>query len=137
MTLQDLPAVDATLNFTSAVLLGAGGYFIHKRNVRAHKRCMLAAVVVSSVFLTCYLVYHYNVGSVRFTKQGWLRDVYFPLLISHTLLAVTILPLVLRTVYLSLSNRFSEHKRIARWTFPAWMYVSVTGVIVYLMLYRL
>src|SRR5580704_3742854 len=110
MTVHDLPALNATLNFTSAVLLGFGGYFIHKRKILAHKRCMLAAVVVSSAFLTSYLIYHYNVGTVPFKKQGWLRDVYFPLLISHTLLAVTILPLVLRTVYLALTNRFPAHK---------------------------
>ncbi len=137
MSITDLPALNAALNLTSAILAGAGVYFIKKRHIRAHKACMIAALVSSSVFLTSYLVYHYNVGSVRFTKDGWPRNVYFPLLISHTVLAVAIVPLVLRSVYLGLSNRLSQHVRIARWTFPAWIYVSVTGVIVYLMLYQM
>ena len=137
MSIADLPAVNATLNATSAILVGLGLYFIYRKNIRAHKLCMITALAVSAVFLTCYLVYHYHVGSVRFTKQGWLRSVYFPLLISHTTLAVIIVPLILRTVYLALSNRFREHTRIARWTFPLWLYVSVTGVVVYLMLYQL
>jgi uncharacterized membrane protein YozB (DUF420 family) len=97
---------------------------------------MIAAMAVSALFLTPYLVYHYNVGSVRFTKQGWIRNVYFPLLISHTILAAAVLPMVLRTVFLAVKGRFADHVRIARWTFPVWMYVSVTGVLVYLMLYR-
>lgn len=136
ISISDLPIVNATLNTTSAILVGTGFYFIKKKNVRAHKFCMVAALVVSGIFLTSYLIYHYNVGSVRFTGQGWIRNVYFPLLLTHTVLAVVILPLVLRTAYLGLSNRFSRHVRIARWTFPIWMYVSVTGVIVYLMLYQ-
>jgi uncharacterized membrane protein YozB (DUF420 family) len=137
VSVSDLPAVNAALNSTSAILVGAGFYFIKKKNVRAHKVCMITAVCVSTLFLTSYLVYHYNVGSVRFTKQGWLRDVYFPLLISHTILAAVIVPLILRTLYLALSNRFPSHTRIARLTFPLWMYVSITGVVVYLMLYQL
>jgi putative membrane protein len=98
---------------------------------------MIAAMVVSAVFLTSYLIYHYNVGTVHFTKQGWLRNVYFPLLLTHTILAVAILPMVLRTLYLGLSSRFGGHVRIARWTFPIWMYVSITGVVVYILLYRI
>ena len=137
MSVTDLPAVNAALNLTSAVLIGTGFYFIRKRNIRAHKACMIAAVAVSAVFLTSYLVYHYNAGSVRFTKQGWIRGVYFPLLLTHTVLAAAIVPLVVRTVYLGLSDRFAAHMRIGRWTFPAWMYVSITGVLVYLMLYQL
>lgn len=137
MSIADLPVFNAALNLTAAVLIGVGMVFIKKKNVRAHKVCMIAALAVSTVFLTSYLVYHYNVGNVRFQKQGWIRDVYFPLLISHTILAVVIVPLVLRTAYLGLSKRFAGHVRIARWTFPAWMYVSITGVIVYVMLYRL
>jgi uncharacterized membrane protein YozB (DUF420 family) len=97
---------------------------------------MVAAMVVSAVFLTSYLIYHYNVGSVRFTKQGWIRDVYFPLLISHTTLAVVVLPMILRTLFLAMKGRFPNHVRIAKWTFPVWMYVSVTGVVVYLLLYH-
>ena len=136
MSLADLPTVNAALNATSAILVGSGFYFIRKKDIRAHKVCMIAAFGVSVVFLTSYLVYHYNVGSVRFTKQGWPRSVYFPLLISHTILAAAIVPLVLRTAYLALKNRLFEHKRIARWTFPIWLYVSITGVVVYLMLYQ-
>ena len=137
IALTDLPAVNAALNFTAAVLIGTGFYFIKQKNIRAHKVCMIAALVVSGLFLTSYLVYHYNVGSVRFTKQGWIRNVYFPLLISHTLLAAVVLPMVLRTAFLAFKGRFLNHVRLARWAFPAWIYVSITGVVVYLMLYRL
>jgi uncharacterized membrane protein YozB (DUF420 family) len=134
--ISDLATVNAGLNATAAVLIGTGFYYIKHRNIRAHKACMIAAMAVSALFLTSYLVYHYNVGSVRFTKQGWIRNVYFPLLISHTILAAAVLPMVLRTVFLAVKGRFANHVRIARWTFPVWMYVSVTGVLVYLMLYR-
>ena len=137
MTVADLPALNASLNLTSAILIGTGIVFIKKKNIRAHKVCMIAAVAVSTAFLTSYLVYHYNVGTVRFTKQGWLRDFYFPLLLTQTVLAAVIVPLVLRTVYFGLKKRFKQHVGIARWTFPIWMYVSVTGVVVYWMLYRL
>ena len=135
--IADLATVNAGLNATAAVLVGTGFYFIKQKNIQAHKVCMIAAMVVSTVFLVSYLVYHYNVGSVRFTKQGWIRNVYFPLLLTHTVLAAVVLPMVLRTVFLAMKGRFRNHVRIARWTFPVWMYVSVTGVIVYLMLYRL
>ena len=137
LAISDLPALNATLNLTSAVLLGAGYYFIRNRNIRAHKACMVSALITSTVFLASYLVYHYNVGNVLFTKQGWIRPVYFFTLITHVTLAIVILPLVLRTAWLAFRGRFDKHVRIARWTFPLWMYVSVTGVIVYLMLYRL
>lgn len=137
ISVADLPVVNAALNFTAAVLVGAGFYFIKQKNIQAHKVCMISALVVSALFLTSYLTYHYNVGSVRFTKQGWIRNVYFPLLISHTILAAVVLPMVLRTSFLALKGRFASHVRIARWTFPVWMYVSITGVLVYLMLYRL
>jgi putative membrane protein len=133
----DLATVNAGLNATAAILIGAGFYFIKQKNIAAHKACMIAAMVVSAVFLASYLIYHYNVGSVRFTKQGWIRSVYFPLLLTHTVLAVVVLPMVLRTFFLGWKARFTSHVRIAKWTFPVWMYVSVTGVIVYLMLYRL
>lgn len=136
ISVTDLSTVNAALNLTSGILIATGFYFIKKKNIRAHKVCMVAAMVVSGLFLTSYLIYHYNVGSVRFTKQGWIRGVYFPLLISHTTLAVIVLPMVLRTAFLGLKGRFVNHVRIARWTFPAWMYVSVTGVLVYLMLYH-
>jgi len=131
-----LPSLNATLNLTAAILIGTGFYFIKRKNIHAHKLCMVAALMVSALFLTSYLFYHYHVGSVRFTKQGWIRSVYFPLLISHTLLAAIVLPMVLRTAFLSFKGRFASHVRIARWTFPVWMYVSVTGVVVYLLLYH-
>jgi|SRR6516225_10987925 uncharacterized membrane protein YozB (DUF420 family) len=134
--ISDLSTVNAALNGTSAILIGAGVYFIKRKNIPAHKACMMAALGVSSLFLASYLTYHYNVGSVRFTKQGWIRDVYFPLLLSHTALAAVVLPMVLRTAFLGFKGRFSGHVRIAKWTFPTWMYVSVTGVVVYLMLYH-
>ena len=137
IAITDLATVNAGLNATAAVLIGAGFYFIKQKNIAAHKACMIAAMVVSAVFLASYLIYHYNVGSVRFTKQGWIRSVYFPLLLTHTILAGVVLPMVLRTFFLGWKARFTSHVRIAKWTFPVWMYVSVTGVIVYLMLYRL
>lgn len=134
--IADLPTVNAALNFTAAVLIGTGFYFIKQKNIRAHKGCMIAALGVSAVFLASYLFYHYNVGNVRFTKQGWIRDVYFPLLITHTTLAVVVLPMVLRTAFLAFKGRFVNHVQIAKWTFPTWMYVSITGVVVYFMLYH-
>lgn len=137
ISIADLPGLNAFLNLTAAVLIGAGFYFIHKKNIHAHKLCMMAAVGVSAAFLTSYLIYHYNVGSVRFTKEGWIRYVYFSLLLTHTVLAVVVLPMVVRTVFLAHKERFPQHVRIARYTFPVWMYVSITGVLVYLMLYRL
>jgi len=136
ISISDLPTVNAALNATAAILIGAGVYFIKRKNIPAHKACMVAALGVSSLFLTSYLTYHYNVGNIRFTKEGWIRNVYFPLLISHTILAALILPMVLRTAFLAFKGRFRNHVRIAKWTFPAWMYVSVTGVVVYLMLYH-
>ena len=136
-SVADLPALNAVLNFTSAVLLAAGFYFIKKRRIEAHKRCMVAALCVSAAFLTSYLIYHYHVGSVPFEKQGWIRSVYFFILITHVILAIVILPMVLRTAYFGLNAQFEKHVRVARKTFPLWMYVSVTGVIVYLMLYQM
>jgi len=136
MGIPDLATVNAALNATSAILIGSGFYFIKQKNIAAHKACMIAALAVSTLFLASYLFYHYNVGSVRFMKQGWIRDVYFPLLISHTILAAVVLPLVLRTAFLAFKGRFPNHVRIAKWSFPTWMYVSVTGVVVYLMLYH-
>ena len=137
ISISDLPTLNAILNFTSAVLLSAGGYFIYKRRIEAHKKCMIAATFVSVAFLTSYVIYHLNVFHVTFTRQGWVRYVYFFILISHVLLAIVNLPMVLRTVFLGLRSRFDSHVAIARWTFPLWMYVSVTGVVVYLMLYHL
>jgi putative membrane protein len=137
MSVSDLPTLNAILNLTSAILIAAGGYFIYKRRIEAHKKCMIAALFVSMAFLTSYLIYHYYAGSVPYTGQGWMRPVYFVILITHIILAIAIVPMVLRTVFLGLRSRFDSHVAIARWTFPIWMYVSVTGVIVYVMLYRL
>jgi len=134
--ISDLATLNAGLNATAALLIGGGFYFVKQKNIPAHRLCMIAAMVVSAVFLTSYLVYHYHVGSVRFTKQGWIRSVYFPLLLTHTVLAAVVVPMILRTLYLAVKGRFHRHIRIAQWTFPVWMYVSVTGVIVYLMLYH-
>jgi putative membrane protein len=133
----DLPALNAGLNLTAAILIGAGFFFIRRKNIQAHKTCMVAALIVSAFFLASYLTYHYNVGSVRFTRQGWIRSVYFPLLLTHTVLAAVVVPMVLRSVFLAWKGRFPKHVRIARYTFPVWMYVSITGVLVYLMLYQL
>lgn len=135
--LSSLPGLNAALNSASALLLLSGYVFIRRGRIAAHRRCMLAALGTSALFLISYLVYHYNVGSVAFTGQGLIRRVYFTILISHTILAMAIVPLVLITVSRALRGRFDRHKRIARWTLPLWFYVSVTGVIVYWMLYRM
>ncbi len=137
MDYTDLPALNAVLNSASAILVLAGVYFIKQGNVTAHKTCMLAALGVSALFLTSYLIYHYQVGSVRFEREGPIRIIYLGILLTHTVLAAAVVPLVLRTVYLALKNRLDSHRRIARWTFPIWIYVSVTGVVVYLMLYQM
>jgi putative membrane protein len=132
-----LPHVNAGLNATSAVLLASGYYFIRRGRVTAHLRCMVAALVVSLAFLASYLVYHYNHGSTRFTGQGAIRPVYFTILLTHTVLAVVIVPLVVQTVRRAWAGQFDRHSRVARWTLPLWAYVSVTGVLVYLLLYQL
>lgn len=137
IAVTDLPALNAALNLTATFLLGIGYYFIRQRKTQLHKACMMAALGVSALFLISYLTYHYNVGSVRFTHTGWVRPVYFAILITHILLAFAVPPMALRTVWLAYQERFQEHVRLARWTFPIWMYVSITGVIVYLMLYRM
>ena len=137
MTISDLTTLNAALNLTAAILIATGYFLIRRKNIQSHRICMIAALVVSAIFLTSYLIYHYYVGSVPFGGQGWIRPVYFFILITHILLAVVVLPLVLRTTYLGLRGRFQNHVRIARWTFPIWMYVSVTGVVVYLMLYEM
>jgi uncharacterized membrane protein YozB (DUF420 family) len=131
------PAIDATLNGTSAVLLLVGRGFIKRGQMAAHRAVMIAALASSSIFLVCYLYYHWHVGSVHFQGQGWSRPVYFSILISHTILAAVIVPMIIITLSRALRERFDRHRAIARWTYPLWMYVSVTGVIVYLMLYHL
>ena len=137
MTLRDLPALNAALNATSALLLLTGYLLIRAGRRESHRRVMLAALACSALFLASYLVYHWNVGSVRFRGTGAIRTVYLAILLSHTLLAVAILPLVLITASRALRGRFDAHRRIARYTLPLWGYVSVTGVIVYWMLYRM
>ena len=136
MNLSVLPSVNAVLNGSCAVLLVIGYLFIRNGNVLFHRITTGSAFCVSVVFLASYLTYHATHGSTRFSGTGWIRPVYFAILISHTLLAVAILPLALRTLYLALKGRFEKHKRIARWTLPLWLYVSITGVVVYWMLYQ-
>ena len=132
-----LPTLNAFLNGTSAVLLTVGYIFIRLKKVTAHKTCMVTALGVSSLFLLSYLIHHYRVGSVPFEGTGLTRPVYFTLLVSHIVLAACIVPLALITIYRAWSEQFEKHIRIARWTLPLWLYVSVTGVIVYWMLYHL
>ncbi|HSM79510.1 MAG TPA: DUF420 domain-containing protein [Bryobacteraceae bacterium] len=136
MDVHSLPAVDATLNGTAAVLLMRGYYLIRRRRIAEHKLTMILALLVSIAFLICYLLYHSQVGSVRYTRTGPIRIVYFSILISHTLLAATVPVLAIITLRRAWLEKFALHKKIARWTLPIWLYVSVTGVIVYLMLYQ-
>jgi uncharacterized membrane protein YozB (DUF420 family) len=132
-----LPHVNAVLNTTSALLLLAGLRFIRLGRIQAHRNCQVTAVVTSTLFLVSYLTYHYYHGATRFAGQGLARPVYFTILITHTILAVVIVPLILVTLYRASRGDFIRHRRIARLTLPLWLYVSVTGVIVYLMLYHL
>ncbi len=134
--LHDLPALDAVLNALAAVLLVTGFLLIRARRRTAHRNVMIAALVCSTLFLTSYLIYHAQVGSVRFPGTGGWRTVYFTVLISHTLLAAAVPVLALITLSRALRQRFDRHRQIARWTLPIWLYVSVTGVVVYLMLYQ-
>jgi uncharacterized membrane protein YozB (DUF420 family) len=131
------PVINATLNGTSAVLLLVGHNFIKRGRMAAHRTVMISAVVTSSLFLTSYVYYHWHVGSVRFPGHGFWRYVYYTILTSHTLLAITIVPLVIITLIRALRERFDRHAAIARWTYPLWLYVSVTGVVIYFMLYHL
>lgn len=132
-----LPHLNACLNGTSAVLLFSGYIFIRARNVAAHRACQVSALVVSLLFLVSYLTYHYYHGATRFPGMGLVRPIYFTILISHTILAIVIVPLVILTFYRALRQDFGRHRRIARITLPLWLYVSITGVIVYLMLYHI
>ena len=131
-----LPKLNAVLNAGSAVLLSAGYVFIRRRRIAAHLSCMLSAFSLSILFLISYVVYHFHAGSRPFTGQGWIRPLYFVLLLTHVVLAATIVPLALTTIWRALTGRFERHRRIARWTLPIWLYVSVTGVLIYWMLYR-
>ncbi len=135
--ISHLPSVDALLNAASAILLLLGFFFIRRKNVAAHKACMLSAFGASTLFLVCYLTYHYFHGATRFPGVGIVRTFYLSLLASHTVLAALIVPLVLVTLSRALRGKFDLHRQIARWTLPIWIYVSATGVAVYWMLYRL
>lgn len=137
MTVHDFPALNASLNGTATVLLTAGFIFIRRKNLAAHRAAMLSAFAVSVAFLVCYVTYHLRAGAhTPFGGTGFIRGVYFAMLISHILLAMTIVPLILVTLTLAWRGRFDRHRQWARWTFPLWYYVSVTGVLVYLFLYQ-
>jgi uncharacterized membrane protein YozB (DUF420 family) len=143
MTILELPAVNATLNGLSAVFLATGFIFIKQGNKIAHRNCMISAFVTSVVFLACYLTYHSYLaivlhrGPTHFLHPAWFRPIYLTILGTHTILALVIVPLILRTLWLAKNERFEAHKRIARWTWPLWLYVSVTGVLVYFLLYQI
>ena len=136
LSVHDLPAVNASLNAVSGVLLLCGYALMRLHRIELHRMFMLAAFAASSLFLVCYVVYHAQVGSVPFSRQGFVRPLYFAILITHVLLAATVPPLALVTLTRGLKGRYPQHRRIARWTFPIWMYVSVTGVLVYVLLYQ-
>jgi uncharacterized membrane protein YozB (DUF420 family) len=143
MSIYDLPAVNASLNALSAIFLTFGFIFIKRGNKIAHRNCMISAFVTSILFLTCYVTYHtyrykvLHIGPTQFLEPHWFRPIYLTILVTHTILAVTIVPLILITLWRAKKERFELHKKIARWTWPLWMYVSVTGVIVYLLLYQI
>ena len=136
MTVHSLPAINASLNALSGVLLVIGYALMRARRIDLHRRVMIAAFVTSSLFLICYLTYHAQVGSVRFTREGFVRPLYFTILITHVTLAAAVLPLAIVTLTRGLKGRYPRHRAIARWTFPIWLYVSVTGVLVYVLLYQ-
>ena len=138
MTIQDLPIVNACLNALATVFLMLGFVYIKKGNKTAHRNCMVSAFVTSAVFLTCYLTYHFSTEVVtKFVEPEWFRPIYLVLLITHVVLAVVILPLIFITLSRALKERFDKHRKIARWTWPLWMYVSITGVLIYLLLYQI
>ncbi len=143
MTPLDLPPVNAGLNGLSAILLGTGYYFIRRKNWVAHRACMISAFVASTLFLACYLTYHgylayvLHRGPTRFHDPAWFRPIYLLILGTHTLLAMVIVPLAVMTLWRATKQRFTLHRKIARWTWPLWMYVSVTGVLIYLLLYQI
>lgn len=136
MPVESLPTVNAILNGTSAILLTIGYFFIRQRRINAHRFTMLAAFTTSAIFLICYLVYHYNVGSRRFHGPAWAKTLYLIILIPHSILAAVMVPFILVVLFRALRGQFDKHRRLARWTLPVWLYVSVTGVLVYMMLYQ-
>jgi uncharacterized membrane protein YozB (DUF420 family) len=143
MSIYDLPAVNASLNALGAIFLTLGFIFIKRGNKIAHRNCMISAFVTSIIFLTCYIIYHsyrfyiLHIGPTKFVNPEWFRPIYLTILLTHTILAIVIVPLILVTLWRAKKERFELHKKIARWTWPLWMYVSVTGVIVYLLLYQI
>jgi uncharacterized membrane protein YozB (DUF420 family) len=143
MSIYDLPPIDASLNGLSAVFLTAGYVFIRQKNIPAHRFCMISAFCVSALFLACYVTYHgylvwvLHQGVTHFENPPWFRPIYLAILIPHEILAMVIVPMIFITLSRALRERFDQHKKIARWTWPLWMYVSVTGVIVYLLLYQI
>jgi len=143
MSFTDLPAVNAGLNSLATVLLTAGFIFIKRGNKIAHRNCMIAALLTSLVFLVCYLTYHYKMKQVygeahtRFLEPAWFRPIYLVILLTHLVGAIAIVPLVLVTTTRAFKERFESHKKIARWTWPVWMYVSITGVVIYFLLYQI
>jgi len=136
LTVHDLPAVNAGLNAVAAALLVVGHVLMRTHRIEQHRRVMIAAFVTSALFLVCYLVYHGQVGSVRFTRHGFVRPLYYTILATHVTLAAVVLPMAIVTLSRGLKARYPQHRRIARWTFPVWLYVSVTGVLVYVLLYQ-
>lgn len=137
MEISDFPHLNAALNGLSGILLTVGYVLVRKGHKVAHRNCMIGALVSSALFLTFYLIYHYNAGRTVFTDPAWFRPIYLVILLTHTVLAVVIVPMILVTVVRALRERFDKHKAIARWTWPLWMYVSVTGVLIYFLLYHL
>ena len=143
MSIHNLPAVNATLNGLSAIFLALGFFYIKRGDKIAHRNCMISAFGTSVVFLACYLTYHIwlavvlHQGPMRFLNPAWFRPIYLTILITHTILAATIVPLILMTLWRAKKQNFEAHKKIARWTWPLWMYVSVTGVVIYLLLYQI
>jgi len=137
MSVSDLPALNASLNALSAILLTAGFIFIKRGEKTAHRNCMIAAFVVSAIFLVSYLTYHAQVGHTSFQEPAWFRPIYLAILIPHVLLAGLIVPMILAALWFAFRGTFEKHRRIARWTWPLWMFVSITGVIIYLLLYQI
>ena len=137
LSVENLPALNAALNGTAGILLAIGYYYIRQGNMTAHKKIMISAFVVSSVFLVSYLIYHAHAGSTKFLGTGFIRPVYFSILISHIILTAAIVPMAIITMFCGLKARYDTHKKIARWTLPIWLYVSVTGVIIYFLLYHI
>jgi uncharacterized membrane protein YozB (DUF420 family) len=137
MSLNELPHLNAILNGITFLLILAAYYKIRRNDRSAHRKLMISGFAVACLFLVSYLIYHYGEGSKRFLQEGWIRPVYFTILLSHTILAALVVPLILVALFRALRNNFAGHKKIARWTFPIWLYVSLTGVLIYLMLYQM